>query len=144
MGSIGHKLPPGALRLLQAVYQIVEFPGNLGEFIVAGEDGPEFVSDIGQEAERLSRITEDLLRLTRLDSGIAETAKLVEVAPVLERAARMLRPVAARAVALSMFSFCKMESVSRRMAASGVFSSWEASDTNCRRALTIPVRWAVP
>jgi signal transduction histidine kinase len=55
----------------------------------------EFVSDIGQEAERLSRITEDLLRLTRLDSGIAETAKLVEVAPVLERAARMLRPVAA-------------------------------------------------
>ena len=30
----------------------------------------EFVSDIGNEAERLSRITEDLLRLTRLDSGV--------------------------------------------------------------------------
>ncbi len=55
----------------------------------------EFVSDIGREAERLSRITEDLLRLTRLDSGVTETAKLVEVGPVLERAARMLRPVAA-------------------------------------------------
>ena len=54
----------------------------------------EFVSDIGQEAERLSRITEDLLRLTRLDSGVAEPAHPVEVAPVLERAARMLRPVA--------------------------------------------------
>ena len=54
----------------------------------------EFVSDIGQEAERLSRITEDLLRLTRLDSGIAETPTRVEVAPVLDRAVRMLRPVA--------------------------------------------------
>ena len=54
----------------------------------------EFVSDIGQEAERLSRITEDLLRLTRLDSGVSEAARLVEVAPVLDRVARMLRPVA--------------------------------------------------
>ena len=54
----------------------------------------EFVTDIGQEAERLSRITEDLLRLTRLDSGVAEAPRLVEVAPVLERVARMLRPVA--------------------------------------------------
>ena len=54
----------------------------------------EFVSDIGNEAERLSRITEDLLRLTRLDSGVAEAPRLVEVAPVLERVARMLRPVA--------------------------------------------------
>ena len=29
----------------------------------------DFVTDIGSEAERLSRITEDLLRLTRLDSN---------------------------------------------------------------------------
>ena len=29
----------------------------------------EFVADIGDEASRLERITEDLLRLTRLDSG---------------------------------------------------------------------------
>ena len=29
----------------------------------------EFVGDIGREAERLTRITENLLRLTRLDSG---------------------------------------------------------------------------
>lgn len=54
----------------------------------------EFVSDIGQEADRLSRISEDLLRLTRLDSGVMEAAKLVEVAPVLDRVLRMLRPVA--------------------------------------------------
>ena len=31
-------------------------------------------------------------------------------------------------------SFCMMESVSSLMEASGVFSSWEASETNCRWA----------
>ena len=59
-----------------------------------GETLREFVSDIGQEAERLSRLTEDLLRLTRLDSGVAEAPVRVEVEPVMERAGRMLRPVA--------------------------------------------------
>ncbi len=54
----------------------------------------EFVSDIGQEADRLNRITEDLLRLTRLDSGALEPAERIPVGPVLERVARMLRPVA--------------------------------------------------
>lgn len=54
----------------------------------------EFVGDIGQEAGRLNRITEDLLRLTRLDSGVAEAPARVEVAPVLDRVVRMLRPVA--------------------------------------------------
>ena len=54
----------------------------------------EFVGDIGQEAERLSRITEDLLRLTRLDSGAIEGAAAVAVAPVLARVERMLHMVA--------------------------------------------------
>ena len=54
----------------------------------------EFVSDIGQEAERLSRISEDLLRLTRLDSGAIEEAATVAVAPVLQRVVRMLQMVA--------------------------------------------------
>lgn len=54
----------------------------------------EFVSDIGNEAERLSHITEDLLRLTRLDSGQIEAPSIVEVEPVLDRVVRMLRPVA--------------------------------------------------
>ena len=44
----------------------------------------EFVADIGSEADRLTRITEDLLRLTRLDSGVLEEASAVEVLPVLE------------------------------------------------------------
>ena len=58
------------------------------------ETAREFVSDIGQEAQRLSRITEDLLRLTRLDSGVVEKAEVIEMEPVLERVLRMLRPVA--------------------------------------------------
>ena len=54
----------------------------------------EFVGDIGQEAERLSRITEDLLRLTRLDSGAIEQAESAAVEPVLQRVVRMLNLVA--------------------------------------------------
>ncbi len=54
----------------------------------------EFVSDIGREAERLGRITEDLLRLTRLDSGVLEPGTVVDVLPVLEQAMRMMSLVA--------------------------------------------------
>ena len=50
----------------------------------------DFVSDIGQEAERLTRITEDLLRLTRLDSGVMEAPGVVDVLPVLEQVMRMM------------------------------------------------------
>lgn len=54
----------------------------------------EFVADIGAEAERLSRITEDLLRLTRLDSGVLEPPTVVDVLPVLEQVMRMMSLVA--------------------------------------------------
>ena len=54
----------------------------------------EFVSDIGREAERLTRITENLLRLTRLDSAVVPEAERVEVCPVLDRVVRMLSMVA--------------------------------------------------
>ncbi|MDO4314783.1 MAG: HAMP domain-containing sensor histidine kinase [Oscillospiraceae bacterium] len=54
----------------------------------------EFVMDIGQEAERLSRITEDLLRLTRLDSGVLDAPTEVDVLPVLEQVMRMMGLVA--------------------------------------------------
>ena len=50
----------------------------------------EFVADIGAEAQRLSRITEDLLRLTRLDSGLLEKPVVVDVLPVLEQVMRMM------------------------------------------------------
>lgn len=54
----------------------------------------EFVEDIGREAQRLSRITEDLLRLTRLDNDVAEELYPVSVSRVLERVLRMLGVVA--------------------------------------------------
>lgn len=54
----------------------------------------EFVSDIGQEAERLTRITEDLLRLTRLDSCAMEPPTAVEVLPVLKQVLRVMELVA--------------------------------------------------
>ena len=54
----------------------------------------EFVADIGEEAQRLTRITEDLLRLTRLDSGVMEPPAVVDVLPVLEQVMRMMSLVA--------------------------------------------------
>ena len=54
----------------------------------------EFVTDIGQEAERLTRITEDLLRLTRLDSGVMEPPTAVDVLPILEQVMRMMSLIA--------------------------------------------------
>ena len=54
------------------------------------ETAREFVTDIGQEAERLSRITEDLLQLTRLDNGVLEPPAVVDVLPVLEQVMRMM------------------------------------------------------
>ena len=66
------------------------------------ETTKEFVTDIGREAERLSRITENLLRLTRLDSGVVQQPYPVAVGPVLERVERMLNMVAAdRGVTIS-------------------------------------------
>ncbi len=54
----------------------------------------EFVGDIGEEAERLQRITEKLLTLTRLDAGApAETAP-VDVGEVAGRVKHMLSPLA--------------------------------------------------
>ena len=80
------KTPLAAIRLLT--------DSILQNENIDGATVREFVSDIGQAAERLSRITEDLLRLTRLDSGVAETPERVEISPVLERVVKMLRPVA--------------------------------------------------
>ena len=54
----------------------------------------DFVSDIGEEAKRLTRITEHLLALTRLDSLPAEKTEPVDVSAVAERAVNMLTPVA--------------------------------------------------
>ncbi len=54
----------------------------------------DFVSDIGSEADRLTRITEHLLALTRLDSLSVGETEPVDVARVTARAVNMLAPVA--------------------------------------------------
>lgn len=54
----------------------------------------EFVSDIGAEADRLTRITEHLLALTRLDSLPAGQTEPVDLSQVADRAVSMLLPVA--------------------------------------------------
>ncbi len=54
----------------------------------------EFVGDIGEEAERLTRITEKLLALTRLDAGHETERTRVELRDTIEKVLNMLRPLA--------------------------------------------------
>ena len=54
----------------------------------------DFVSDIVEEAERLTRITEHLLSLTRLDSLPVGETYIVDLSAVGRRAVSMLLPVA--------------------------------------------------
>ena len=54
----------------------------------------DFVSDIGEEAERLTRISEKLLTLTRMDSAVAVAEAPVDVKRVIEKVEHMLTPLA--------------------------------------------------
>ena len=54
----------------------------------------EFVSDIGSEADRLTRLSAKLLELTRLDTQPVERLQPVELRPVADRVLRMLTPLA--------------------------------------------------
>ena len=54
----------------------------------------DFVSDIGEEAERLTRISEKLLTLTRMDSAVAVAEVPVDVKRVGEKVEHMLTPLA--------------------------------------------------
>ncbi len=54
----------------------------------------DFVSDIGTEVNRLTRITEELLALTRMDNGKEIHHRMVNLAEVTEDALRMLTPIA--------------------------------------------------
>jgi len=54
----------------------------------------EFVEDIGEEAERLTRISERLLTLTRLDAHLEVERIPVDVAAVVRKVEHMLRPLA--------------------------------------------------
>ena len=59
-----------------------------------GETAREFLMDIGEEAERLTRITEKLLRLTRMDTAPPQRREPVDLRRVVEKVLHMLTPLA--------------------------------------------------
>jgi len=73
----------------------------LSDSIVQNEDMDpqtirEFVSDIGNEAERLTRTSEKMLSLTRLDARVPPVSvPLADVSATVTRVLRMLEPLAA-------------------------------------------------
>ena len=52
----------------------------------------EFVGDIGDEAERLNRMTAKLLSLTKAEGTSSEESEIIMMAPTIRRVARMLKP----------------------------------------------------
>ncbi len=54
----------------------------------------EFVADIGQEAERLNRMTEKLLTLSRIDSQPGGDLEIIHIRPTVQQVARILLPTA--------------------------------------------------
>ena len=71
----------------------------LSDSIVHSEDMDtdtmrEFVTDIGTEVDRLQRVTEKLLSLTRLDSDVVQTCTAVDMKQVAQRTLHLLTPLA--------------------------------------------------
>ena len=54
----------------------------------------EFVGDIGNEADRLTRTTGKLLSLTKVDVQPTEDCEIIDMAPTVERVVRMLSGIA--------------------------------------------------
>lgn len=54
----------------------------------------EFISDIGREADRLGRLSQKLLTLTRLDSAVLEDREIIDPCATVSKVVRMLRPLA--------------------------------------------------
>ena len=57
----------------------------------------EFVGDIGDEAERLNRMTAKLLSLTKAEGLASSESEIIYMAPTVQRVARMLRQNAIQA-----------------------------------------------
>ncbi len=70
----------------------------LSDSILQNEMDPEtekeFIGDIGREADRLGRLTQKLLTLTKLDSAVAQELELLDGQEIVKKVARMLRPLA--------------------------------------------------
>ena len=73
----------------------------LSDSILQNEMDPEttreFVGDIGNEADRLTRMTGKLLSLTRVDGEIPQETELIYLSPTILRVSRMLAPLAENA-----------------------------------------------
>ena len=54
----------------------------------------EFVGDIGNEADRLNRMTQKLLSLTRIESQEDSDCEIVNIVPTVDRVVRMLTGIA--------------------------------------------------
>ena len=54
----------------------------------------EFVGDIGNEADRLNRMSTKLLSLSRIESQVDSDCEIVEVTPTVERVIKMLSVIA--------------------------------------------------
>lgn len=54
----------------------------------------EFVGDIGNEADRLTRMSQKLLSLTKMDAGKQENMEIVDMGATADKVLRMLTPVA--------------------------------------------------
>ena len=54
----------------------------------------EFVGDIGNEADRLTRTTGKLLSLTKVDGQVADDCEIITMAPTVDRVIRMLSGIA--------------------------------------------------
>jgi len=81
------KTPLASIRLLSD--SILQNEG------IERETMQEFISDIGQEAERLARTTGKLMTLTRLDSDIEDEKTSVDMQSAVVATLRMLSPLAA-------------------------------------------------
>ena len=54
----------------------------------------EFVGDIGNEADRLNRMTQELLSLSRIDANLDREREILNIAPTIHRVTRMLSGIA--------------------------------------------------
>jgi signal transduction histidine kinase len=54
----------------------------------------EFVGDIGNEADRLNRMTQKLLSLSRIEGQVDSDCEIIYMAPTIERVIRMLQKLA--------------------------------------------------
>lgn len=58
------------------------------------ETTTEFVEDIGREADRLTRMTEKLLSLTKAEASYEESFEIISMGPTVQRVVRMLEGIA--------------------------------------------------